>query len=269
MSTLVLRAMYERGDLTILHEPGGCAFNYLCGYPEELLSSMWRDDAIKTLPEVGAHILKFATKKPVFVKEMRAATEALFQSSPELRSYPYLHPIFLIRHPYDMLMSNYHMRKNLAMVVSPQNLWDRLSYHNMYDLYESLFATGAHAPIVIIAEELCTNPEQIMSRFCHLVSIPFLADKLAWLPLPQNFDAHEEWHANGKDHEIQYWHAEALQSTGFHAPRRYTAASGAEHLFEEIEDPELRKLYCELYYANLPFYEKFLQIFKDQFFSNV
>jgi hypothetical protein len=72
MSTLFLRAMAERGDLTILHEPGICAFNYFCGYSEELLSSMWRDDAIKTLPEVGAHILKFATQKPVFVKEMHA-----------------------------------------------------------------------------------------------------------------------------------------------------------------------------------------------------
>lgn len=276
MSTLLLRAIHEQGNgIAIFNEQCNYAYNRLCGYSNEKLDQLWQDSAPRTLPEVAQRLLAEVEKAPVFTKEMRAAADALFEHAPELLHYPHLHTIFLVRHPYDMMLSNYRMRKerddnstSTVLSISHQDLADRLSYRKLYELFTHLQATGTHTPIVIISEELCNHPEHVMAFLCRKLSIPFSADKLTWQPFPENFTGREEWHAAAQHSSMHYWHGEALQTSGFHAPKEYASQKTVDVLMNAIEDPTLRTMYGELYTDNLYFYEKFLEIFQKQIFAN-
>jgi hypothetical protein len=257
-STAFLRMMHERDDFTVLHEPGGCAYNVTAA--PHIVDQVFRADAPRTFEAVHQFINQNSTEGHVFVKEMRPVAETFLGANPEFVADARVQFVFLVRNPHDMLVSNYLVRKN-APPLAPEIIQERLSYEALYKLFQKIAAASVNPPIIILSEDFCLHPTEVIQAFCAQVEIPFIPDTLSWESREGKFDV-REWNGitNGKN--ANNWHGEAIRSTGIHEPRKYARDAHGEPTFEEIDTEAWRQFYRELYNENLPYHQLFLDKFE-------
>lgn len=165
VSTAFDKMMRGRGDHRVFTEPFSVAYYFGPDRPSERFAG-------ETLPrssyaDVWGDIVTAADRSPVFVKEMAhhlgpgltAATVARFTNS------------FLIRDPARAVPS---FLAKWADVTD-----EELGYVAQHRAFDLVRRTGATPP-VIDADDLCADPESIVSAWCEAVGIEHRADTLTW-----------------------------------------------------------------------------------------
>ena len=185
-STVFLRTMAERGDLTVVHEPfsrvgfhGGVDVG---GTP------------CATEAEVVDALLDLAGSRPVFFKEttdyrypgvlddpsfLRACTHAVMARSPEavVASYLRLHP--------DASLG-------------------AMGFEHLAELDDAVARATGERPFLLDGDELSTSPAATVAAYCDAVGLPFLPGALQWEAGPM-----DEWG------QFARWHETAASTTGF------------------------------------------------------
>jgi hypothetical protein len=185
-STVVLRTMAERGDLTVVHEP----FSRVTFFgTADVGGTTCTSEA-----EVVQALLELAGSGPVFFKEttdyrypavlddpafLRACTHAVMVRSPEavVASYLRLHP--------DASLG-------------------AMGFEHLAELDDAVADATGERPFLLDGDELSTSPAATVAAYCDAVGLPFLPAALQWEP-----GAMADWD------QFSRWHETAASTTGF------------------------------------------------------
>ncbi len=253
LTTAFTRMMHARGDFSVYNEPAHYAY-CLKHYPEFAKQS-YTQEAPATYPAVKDVLLKEAKSMPVFVKEMSIASEEFLASNPEFVNLEQVRFFFLMRNPHHTAISFY--RKCPDPV---DELHDVLGYEQLYNIMLWIQDKTGKAPYVVVAEDLCNNPEATVAEFCKRMEIPFIPNSTQWQALDEHFNPAIEWHEYKYEGPTLLWHSDAINSEGFGKPSQYALDANGEPTFEEIASLKDREKVRAAYLEMLPFYEKILKI---------
>lgn len=250
MSVAFLRMMDARGDFTVLHEPTVRPYDNI-HYPE-LTKDWWNTTAFNTFDEVEEHILQKSKNTNVFVKEMTFSSAEFLQRTGMLKQ-PNVHTIFLLRNPHHVVISFYNKCNAIP------NEYSRLiGYKETYELFKYALVHGSHKPIILRTEDLYTQPKKTVRAICKALDIAFKPESLHWQDLGPGFSGEHEWREIKRTDLFQYWHGDAIKSTGFSKPRSYNVDEQGNPTFEEIANQEHRNACIDAYEKNLSWYTKLL-----------
>jgi len=222
LSSAFERAMIERGDFHVCHEP--FLYDYYVHRAKRQIPHFDIDPAHPvSYAEIKTGILRAAESRPVFIKDMSyyvlhelrrdAAFDALISDS------------FLIRDPARSIPSYYRLD---AGVTSEEIGLTALQAH-----YQLSVERKSRRPFVFDAADLTADPVATMRGYCQAAGIEYLPESLHWAQrLP------EEW----KD--VTGWHDAVLDSVGIRqsAPK---AESEAQRLAGLQLAPQLAGYYAE------------------------
>ncbi|KAJ8048068.1 hypothetical protein HOLleu_00236 [Holothuria leucospilota] len=127
-------------------------------------------------------------KKFMFMKDAAFSIDGHYDKLPEQVDVKHT---FIIRHPNRVALS---VRRLLSQLVGfegkvedfdigsghPFMAWEKLSPDPMYKLWNYVRENIDPNPIVIDADDLQTDPEQILRKYCEAVGIPFKKKYLKW-----------------------------------------------------------------------------------------
>jgi len=258
LSTAFVRAMHARNDCIIYHEPCVVPHNManFSGVPE----GWFYEDAFKNYEEVKTDLLQSVAYSHVFVKDMAITCRSFLTSERDFIKDPRVHFVFLVRNPHSCLISYLRKAPNFFDLFLPtfgsQRVFEVFS-ECARQVFLDVAENSANPPLIIFAEELGSDPERVMRGFCTHVDIPFNPDALSWKDLGSEFTGREEWHESKTPALFQYWHGDAVRSTGFSPLRSFELDDRGEPTFTEIENPDHRTILKEAYLFNLPSYRFF------------
>ncbi len=242
VSTAFEKSMRARGDHKVFHEPWVVSYMYHKGNPgvfsqlppQELIEANGYE-AVKDL------IYSWAAHNPVFLKDMIwGMAEDIFNDQ-QLLSDPDVIFTFLIRDPA-LSIESFFLKSAEKMSLEKVLPFTALvfRYDALVRIAKKYREIRGEWPIIVEAEELCSNPEITMKAFCEQAGISYKEDSLKWEEgMP------EEWE------HLATWHVDAADSKGFFVPKRdeikarFTLIS-AEHV------SSLERIYQE----QKPFYEQ-------------
>ncbi len=199
-STAFERAMYERGDFLVVHEP----FSRVCDFGVADVA----DRTCRSQEEVMAALVELAADQPVFFKD---TTDFQFD---RLSSQPAFvkrcRHAAMIRNPQDTVRSHLRMQSDAtSRAMGFANLWDIVSTVTSHDL-----------PIHLVnGDEVVADPEGEMKKYCEAMGIAFVADSLTFRKEPP-----ASWGTTGR------WHEGASTSSALGR-----APAGRTELSEELE----------------------------------
>ncbi|XP_072025492.1 uncharacterized protein [Amphiura filiformis] len=123
-------------------------------------------------------------KKVIFVKDMIQGIAGHYDALPD----GYRHA-FVIRHPLKVFASLRNLNDKVHQLsghagrladLTPHLVPPGYFYKEMYDLVEYLKNTIEPYPIIIDADDLLSNPYQMMHSYCDSLDIPFDESLLTW-----------------------------------------------------------------------------------------
>ena len=265
LSVSFTRMMQQRGDFSIFHEPCQCAFNTIT-WPD-LASTIYKDTAPKTFETAKQLIIDESLQKPVFVKEMVIAAKHFLMHDEVFVTQPDVYFVFLIRSPHAVITSYCKTRLSLtaADVSLPSDLSDRVGCKAMYELLHFIQKKAVHPPLLILTEDLYTNPTATVQAFCNHVDIAYDEQAMQWQDLGPDFDGAQEWHEYKHKDTVHRWHGTAIHSTGFTRPALYDVDEQGNPTFKEIKElkPEWLSFAQTCYEANIIYYKALLAEFKE------
>lgn len=185
MSTATERIMRERGDLWCAHEP--FLYDY---YVHRGVSDLPHFDIQTDQPteygEIRGSLLARAEDGPVFFKDMAFYVMPRILSDPEFLDR--LTHVFLIRNPVAAILS-YHK-------LDPGVTLEEVGIEAQWRLYEALKARGAD-PVVIEAEAVQRDAEQVMGALWRRIGLPHCADAFDWqADIPKDWKQVGAWHGS-------------------------------------------------------------------------
>jgi hypothetical protein len=216
-STAFFRMMSERGDFTPVHEP----FSYLAEFGVSEIDGVPAGDERELLTALRA----LAGRQPVFFKDTTDERYPGVLADTDFLGRDARH-VFLIRHPRQTIASYY--------AINPEMTCDQVGFEALFELFEAVREQTGQTPLLIDAEDLMSDPEAVISAFCHHVGIDFKAEALAWRP-----QARDEWQPTER------WHRDASASSGFAAPHKSD--------YVDVDADEVLSGYLA---HHLPYYEK-------------
>ena len=214
-STAALRCFETQGVFEIFHEPSIKPHEFKKRWG--LTSFMFRSDhPIDTFPQLESTLLETSKYRPIYVKDIAySSIDWLKQSS--LLTNPQVHFVFLIRNPYDQLVSL--CKQFSSMNIPPKMVGDVYDYQLLADLIEVCRSKAPNRTLVMETECLCQYPEKMMNIISNQVGIS-LPIELTWNPKCDHFDG-SEWHESKKPDSFRKWHRDAISSTGFRSLPKY------------------------------------------------
>jgi hypothetical protein len=251
LSTAFFRMMTARGDFICFEELGVDAYTRV--YEPEACDIICEDHKPQTFAAAQDFLINILSNstKPLFVKEMNfAAIHYLFSDILGVINSQKATVLFLVRDPHAALLSLYRKRSEVFATLE-----DWMDYEALWKTFEQVRNTYTHAPVVVIAEHLCSNPEKFVHAFCDHCNISFNLSHLQWEALASVMESNHPWNS-----EIgQFWYDHVLQSTGFEKTSVYNIDDFGEPTFQEIDNIEHRAIYKDLYYRAYPYYQKFVE----------
>lgn len=215
-STAFLRAMIERGDLDVVHEP----FSYLSEQGHFELHG----ERLESMPELlGALIERSTAERRVFVKDTSD-----YRYDPLLRDERLFSGVvntFMIREPRAAVASHHAM--------NPQLTLDEVGFEYLHTIFTAVRDATGEPPLVVDGDDLVAHPEATMRAYCERVGLVYRPEALKWQP-----GAQPAWQRTGR------WHRDVDQSSGL-------AARPSRHNVDLDEDPRLAGLVAH----HQPFYE--------------
>jgi Sulfotransferase domain len=176
-STAFERAMYERGDFLVVHEP----FSRVCDFGVAEVA----DRTYRSQEEVMAALVELAAEQPVFFKD---TTDFHFDRlGAEPAFIKRCRHAAMVRNPRDAVRSHLKMQSDAtSRAMGFWNLWDIVST-----------VTSADLPIHIVdGDQVVGDPEGEMKRYCDAMGIAFMADSLTFRKKPP-----ASWGTTGRWHE--------------------------------------------------------------------
>ncbi len=206
VSTAFERSMMARGDHKIFHEPFDTSYFYHQGH-HEVLRQQPSQELIeaKNYAEVKALIYHHAEKSPVYFKDMIWCIENEVLNDEDLLADPDVIITILIRDPASAIESFYE-ELTAAGILDEPNVF---RYDALVKFAEKHHQVRGQWPIIIEAEDLCSDPEVTMQAFCRQAGIRHVPEALSWEEgMP------EEWKP------LSNWHKDAADSRNFHILKR-------------------------------------------------
>ncbi len=85
-------------------------------------------------------------------------------------------------------------------------------YEDLVSIAEKYHEIRGEWPVIVEAEDICTNPHAAMKAFCQQAGIEYIPTALSWEEgMP------EEWK------HLSTWHVDAAESKGFFVPKRHVS----------------------------------------------
>ncbi|MFD5141801.1 sulfotransferase family protein [Streptomyces sp. NPDC058401] len=176
-STAFERAMYERGDFLVVHEPFSRVSDFgaaevegrTCGSQEEVMAAL----------------VELAADRPVFFKDTTDFPIDRLGANPGFLKR--CRHAAMVRNPGDTV------RSHLAMQADATSR--AMGFGNLWDIVSAVTAAGLSMHLVD-GDRLTDGPEAEMRRYCEAVGIAFMAESLAFRKEPPaSWKATERWHA--------------------------------------------------------------------------
>ncbi|MFC5666895.1 sulfotransferase family protein [Kitasatospora misakiensis] len=176
-STAFERAMYERGDFLVVHEP----FSRVCDFGEADVAGR----SCASQEEVMAALVETAAERPVFFKD---TTDFPFDRlGADLGFLRRCRHAAMVRNPRDTVRSHLVMQ---ADATSPA-----MGFGHLWDVVETVTAVGLPMHLVD-GDRLAGGAAAEMRRYCAAMGIEFIAEALAFKQEPPaSWKATERWHA--------------------------------------------------------------------------
>ena len=222
VSTAFERSIMELENSKIFHEPYSNAFYF---GPERQSRRYLNQapDSKSTYCAIGKMIQKeYDGIDIVFSKDMAYCVDGHFTEFLSEDFGDFKHT-FLIRSPRKAIPSLYKASMNKSLTG-----WDHFDpveagFRQMYELYKFITSELDQTPIVIDADDLLDNPEDVMRAYCEGLGLKFDPAILKWEPGPvPDWDVWAGWHEN------------ALKSSGFE--RQDPEKKAARHAQEEHQE---------------------------------
>ncbi|XP_071485853.1 uncharacterized protein [Diadema antillarum] len=230
------------------------------------LRGVWRCNALKPQHLSYASIQRFlerSTGKHVFVKDMGTAMKSCnFEFLPK----GYKHT-FLIRHPLRVFTSLHkatHTTLSELGVLrgeSPEEKTfdvgrdypfmdpSQLAFGELYELWKYVRENLDSNPIVIDADDLLSNPAELLPKYCEAIGLPYDESLLKW---DASMALTEKWNVAGEDliGSIKGFYDRAL-TTGIFAPPG--PMPSRDHVTPDVIrcTDTVMKYYDELYQSRL------------------
>ncbi|WP_017582727.1 sulfotransferase-like domain-containing protein [Nocardiopsis valliformis] len=187
-STVFLRIMHERGDLTTLHEP----FSHLKDFGAAEVDGVRCADEQTLMDRLSA----LSERTTVFVKDTTDFRyPGLLEAGDFLRSASHA---FLIRDPREAIASHHRLNPELER--------DEVGFARTREIFEAVEKYGGE-PAVLDSEDLVRYPEATVRAYCERVGLDFRPEAMKWRPalLPQ-------WQRTSR------WHTDVAESSGVRLP---------------------------------------------------
>ncbi|MGV9293602.1 sulfotransferase-like domain-containing protein [Amycolatopsis sp. NPDC003676] len=182
-STAFERAMYERGDFLVIHEP----FSRVSDFGTAEVA----DRTCTSQDEVMAALLEISATRPVFFKDTTDFPIDRLDANPAfVRRCQHA---AMIRNPRDTVRSHLVMQADATSRA--------MGFRNLWDIVATVRAAGMPMHLVD-GDRMVRGPEQEMTAYCAAMGIPFVPGSLAFRKEPP-----PSWGTTGR------WHAGASAST--------------------------------------------------------
>ncbi|MEE4545856.1 sulfotransferase family protein [Streptomyces sp. V4-01] len=180
-STAFERAMYERGDYLVVHEP----FSRVCDFGEAEVAGR----TCASQEEVMAALVDTAAGRPVFFKDTTDfPLDRLGANAAFLRRCRHA---AMVRNPRDTVRSHLVMQADATSTA--------MGFGHLWDIVSAVTAEGLPMHLVD-GDELAGDAEGEMRRYCAAMGISFLAEALAFTQQPPaSWKATERWHAGASE----------------------------------------------------------------------
>ncbi|WP_406087162.1 sulfotransferase family protein [Kitasatospora purpeofusca] len=210
-STAFERAMYERGDFLVVHEP----FSRVCDFGEADVAGR----SCASQEEVMAALVDTAAERPVFFKDTTDFPLDRLGADPAfLRRCRHA---AMVRNPRDTVRSH--------LVMQADATSSAMGFGHLWDIVATVTAAGLPMHLVD-GDRLAGGAEAEVRRYCEAMGIDFLAEALAFKQEPP-----ASWKATGR------WHAAAGESNALGAAPagRKPFPAELERTAEEFERDQL------------------------------
>ncbi|MEV7025613.1 sulfotransferase family protein [Kitasatospora sp. NPDC093558] len=176
-STAFERAMYERGDFLVVHEP----FSRVCDFGEADVAGR----VCASQEEVMAALVDAAEERPVFFKDTTDFPFDRLGADPAfLRRCRHA---AMVRNPRDTVRSHLVMQADATSAA--------MGFGHLWDIVSTVTAAGLPMHLVD-GDRLADGAEAQMREYCAAMGIDFLAEALAFKrEPPASWKTTERWHA--------------------------------------------------------------------------
>lgn len=227
LSSVIERAMLERGDLRTFHEP--FSYCYYVGGRREVPHLTPDPERPATWDAVIHTIQQAARDQPIFLKDM--SYYFLDRLDDHEDFFGTIRKSFVVRHPARTIASYAKLQSDFSLI--------EVGLESQYRHLQWIFAHNPDwSPVVIDADDLQANPVGLMRRYCQRLGLEFREKALSWEPgLPP---AWSDW---------AQWHLAVEASSGLEAQTPKPLDASLEVVMGNAR-------FREFYEHHLPFYEK-------------
>jgi hypothetical protein len=215
-STVILRMMLQRGDLTVVHEP----FSNLAvlGYFRV------GDEQADSYDDLVTLLCRESRRIPVFFKD---TTEYRYPEVLEdQRILTGATNTFIIREPAEAIASHYAINHDLTVA--------EVGYEHLFETFTAARDATGTTPTVIDAADLVADPSGIVSAYCARIGLSFWPRMLSWEPGERT-----EWSRTAR------WHRDVSESC-------QVTPTASQYAVRVDNDERLAAMYRH----HLPFYEE-------------
>ncbi len=254
-----LRMVGNRGDFKVMHIPANWAYCHAHNYTD-IAKGWYREDAPTTYAQAKADILKEVEKAPVFVGENTHTAKDFLEYDKDFIKDPRVQLVFLISNPHRAIIEYYEKKKNYFDKLPSSQLSESIGLKDLYKLLEDMKKNGLTLPLIIKSEDLYYTTKEAVQSVCDYLHVPFKEESLHWKDISENFSSFTDlgWYTIELTECSKHWHGDAIKSTGFSEPQAYALDKNHNPTFEEISNPEHRRICMQAYEENIAYYKLLL-----------
>ena len=200
VSTAFERSIRELNDVKVLHEPLDAAFYR---GPERISKELPLVETATFDSARSLMVKDYEGYEAVFCKSLCYQTRGQYENYIQDKFAKFKHT-FLIRNPKKAIPSLYKACSESGYNCNDEELHGFSAMHELYSLVQQ---RRHPSPVVIDADDLLSDPEKIMRKYCIATGLPFKESMLTWTP--RSFP---EWEF---DTTFRIWHGTVIESSGF------------------------------------------------------
>lgn len=257
-STASLRCFEAQNLFDIYHEPTVRPYE-LKHRPQ--IKHFWfnSNNKMDTYDDVKSQLLRSSLAYPVYVKDMIYSSVDWMCQDVDWMTNPNVHFLFLVRDPYDQLVSFYRKCGEMSIGHFMGGMANVYDYNILLKSIQNCLHYAPDRTLVITADQFYEYPNETMNFLLNSAKISVPDLKLTWAPKPDNFDGFT-WHESKRSKFFKLWHNDAVKSTGFGTlnkyPRDYSQFKNCKWAQSVID-------------SNWPAYQQILSIVDDQRMRNL
>ncbi|XP_028412803.1 uncharacterized protein LOC114535697 [Dendronephthya gigantea] len=196
VSTAFERTIMNLKNGKIFHEP--YSFAYYFGPQRK--SNRYSKDPIQpkaTFDEVSKNLMaEYEGKEFIFSKDMAYYLDGNYDILRQKSLGEYKHT-FLIRNPTKSVPSLYR-----ASINSKKTGWDyfdpeEVGFRQLLELYEFVVNELDSSPVIVDADDLLENPEEMMKKYCEETGLVYQENMTTWKsekPVPKEWEIWYGWY---------------------------------------------------------------------------